>query len=169
MPSIEFLQNMQTLAMLINSTSLIIGVGLFLAVIFQLKKHGESKAGGGQSSLAAPLVLGAVACLMISLPSILSVILNAMWGTDSPLAYVNETGYAVMPNVIVFIRVVGLGVLVRGLVMLSKSGHESSQSQGHFGKSMVYLFSGLLLIHIMGTYHIVHEVFSSMTQSDVTG
>ena len=140
---------------------------MFLLCIFQIKKNGESKAGGGQSSLAAPLVSGAVACLMISLPAVVSILLKGMWGTDSPLEYISSSGSSTLPNVVLFIRVIGLGVLVRGLILLSKSGHESSQQQGHFGKGMVFIFSGLLCIHIIGTKNIVSELYSSMFQANI--
>lgn len=152
--------NFNIIAEILVSISLLIGVGMTLGGIFQLKKHAEQRGGAaGGGSVVGPLVMLVCGGALCVLPSLLGTALLAFWGTSSPLVYQGgPSGYdQLMPPVIMFVRIVGVGSFIRGIVLLSKSGGQHSQP-GTFGKAIVHIFAGVLLIHILGTIDLLKQI-----------
>lgn len=151
--------NFNIIAEILTSISLLIGVGMTLSGIFQLKKHAEQRGAGSGGSVAGPLVMLVCGGALCILPALIGSALLAFWGTNSPMVYQGgPSGYdQLMPPVIMFVRIVGVGSFIRGIVLLSKSGGHQSQP-GTFGKAIVHIFAGVLLVHILGTIDLLKQI-----------
>lgn len=151
--------NFNIIAEIMTSISLLMGVGFTLGGIFQLKKHAEQRSMMASHSIAGPIMLlvsGAILCI---LPAFMGSILLAFWGTSSPLSYSGgPSGYNVLiPPILIFIRIIGVGAFIRGVVLLSKTGGQQSQP-GTLGKALVHLLAGVLLVHILGTIDLLKSI-----------
>ncbi len=109
-----------------------------------------------QLSLAGPLMMFVAGSLLLALPTFIKFSLLTFMGSDNPMSlYV--AGYNVNP-LLVFVRIVGIGSFVRGIVLLSRSGHQQGQ-QGTLGKALIHMGAGILCIHVVGTYQLLTSIF----------
>ena len=63
-----------------------------------------------------------------------------------------------MPAILVFVRVVGIGSFIRGIVLLSRSGDHQRSQPGMLGKALIHILAGVLLIHIVGTMDLLEDI-----------
>ena len=153
-------QNFQIISVIIENIAILMGVGFTLTGLFQLKKYGESRTMMSQQhSIAGPLMMLLAGAMLLILPTFVGSILLAFWGTNSPLSYGGgPTGYnALIPPVLMFVRIIGVGAFIRGIVLLSRSSGQQAQ-QGTFGKAMIHIFAGILCIHILGTINLLEQL-----------
>ena len=154
-------QNFTTMASILQIVAVMIGVSLMLGGLFQFKKYGEMRTQmSSQMSVAGPLMMIVAGTLLLSLPTFISTALLAVWGDASPLAYnAGSTGIdALMPAILVFVRVVGIGSFIRGIVLLSRSGDHQRSQPGMLGKALIHILAGVLLIHIVGTMDLLEDI-----------
>ena len=157
------LHNIGTIANILNMVSILMGLGLFLAGIFQFKKYGESRTQmSSQHSITAPLVMVIAGIFLLILPYTITSSLLAFWGQGQtlPLQYQGPTTYDIdvyIPVILAFVRLIGVGAIMRALVLFSKLG---SQGQpGTMGKAVMHLIGGILCVHILGTVRLVEFIF----------
>ena len=113
------LYNLGYMANILQTTSIILGLGLFMSGLFRLKRYGEMRTFMSQQmTLAGPLLMLIAGISLLCLPFVLSTALLNTWGTTSPLRYSGPTnsGYEqLIPSVIMFVRLIGVGAFIRGI------------------------------------------------------
>lgn len=151
--------NFNIIAEIMTSIALLMGVGFTLAGLFQLKKHAEQRSMMASHSISGPLILFVCGAALCVLPTFMGTALLTFWGTSTPLSYQGgPSGYgALIPPILMFVRIVGIGAFIRGIVLLSKTGAQQSQP-GSFGKALVHLLAGILLVHILGTIELLGNI-----------
>ena len=157
------LHNLTTIANILNVIAILMGLSLFLAGLFQFKKYGEARSQmSSQHSIAGPLALITSGVFLLILPYTITTALLAFFGPGQtmPLQYQGNTTQDIdvyIPVVLMFIRLIGVGAIIRALVLCSKLG---SQGQpGTLGKAMMHLLGGILCVHILGTIQLVEFIF----------
>lgn len=150
------MQNLGKIATIIQTVSLFLGIGLVFGAFFEFKRYGEQRTFmSHQMTIAGPLLkLLAGACLLV-LPTFLSTALQAFWTNASPLAYhaTNQGWDRYVPVVIIFVRLIGVGAVIRSIIMFSRAG-SSGHQPGTMGKAFILFISGLFLINIVGVYEL---------------
>ena len=156
-----------SLVRLVFALSYTIGVVFCIISIIKLKHIGESRGAnsastGGLFSVMAYMITGS---MLIYLPSSLNVTtgtLFALGGDSSLFAYSNNaiagmTFDNLIAVVVDIVKLVGLIAFVRGWIMLSKMGSQSSH--GTMGKSMVHIIAGILAVNIVTTWEVARATF----------
>ena len=154
-------QNFTTIASILQIVAVLMGVGLVLGGIFQFKKYGEMRTQmSAQMSAAGPLMMLVAGAMLLTLPTFIGTALLAVWGDANPLSYsAGSTGIdALMPAILVFVRVIGVGSFIRGIVLLSRSGDHQRNQPGMTGKALIHILAGVLLIHIVGTMELLKDI-----------
>lgn len=155
--------NFTVIAQILMTISVLLGLVLFLSALFQFKKHGETRSGGGgQNSIGGPLLMLTSGVLLLTLPAVIQVLLFSIWGDSSPMSYTpSPSPYSSMFRVVqIAVQVIGMGSLMRGIMLLARSGSSGQQSQpGTMGKAFVHIFGGILCINVVGTYTLLHYLF----------
>ncbi len=162
------MNNLGIIASTMSVLSILIGLALFLSGMFQLKRYGESRTMMSQQlTLWGPgaMMLGGI--LLLLLPYTITTSLRAFFGDGQtlPLAYQPTGEYdfdVYVPVVLAFVRVIGVGAIIRACILLSKSGSHSGQP-GSLGKAMMHLFGGILCVHILGTVQLIKYLFDINT------
>lgn len=156
------MHNFGILADIMQAFSVALGLGIFMGGLFTLKRHGEMRTVmSHQMTLAWPLIKMMGGIMLLILPSIIHTGLFALFSTQSPLAYTgsgNDSWNNMMPAVIMFVRLIGVGSIIRGLIIFSRAGITGGQP-GTFGRAFIHLIGGLLLVHILGTTDLLKDVF----------
>lgn len=153
-------KNMGIIARVLQSLSIGAGVALFLGGMFQFKRFAQTRTFmSHQMTVATPLMMIIAAVLFLMLPSFSGMLLHSFWGTTSPLRYSGGTSpyQQVIPPVLMFVRIIGVVAIMRGLMLLSRSGRIGGQP-GTMGRCMIHLFTGILCMHIVGTTHLLRQI-----------
>lgn len=156
------MQNMGILARIIQAVAVVMGVGMVFGGVLKLKHYGEMRTMmTSQGSLASAMFLLLGGIILLMLPTMLNTFLMAFWGTSNPLPYPtnNDPGInALMPPIIMFVRIMGVISFIRGVVLLTHLGGQGGQQQGTLGKALIYMISGILCIQIIGTAQLVESI-----------
>lgn len=154
-------QNFEIIADIMLSIAVLMGVTLTLGGLFQLKKHGETRAMGAQSSGSGPVVMIVCGAIMLTLPSFLGTGLSAIFGQTSPLAYEGDTTgvNALIEPILILVRLVGVGAFMKGIMMASHIGGQHAQP-GMLGKAVVHIISGILCVNVVQTLDLLKLVFN---------
>lgn len=156
----QLTSNFSTIADLLGAISLIMGISIFIGGIFQMKKYGESRTMmSGQHSVAGPLMMLLAGTMLMALPAVIDSAMLAFWSDQNPLSYEGGPGgySALIPPVIMFVRIIGVGSFMRGIVLMSRSGSQQSQP-GTMAKALIHLLAGVLCIHIIGTVDLMQNI-----------
>lgn len=148
------------LAVILQTVSVLMGLGLFMTGLFELKRYGEMRTMmSHQMTIAKPALMILCGVIFLILPTFLATGLVALWGTSSPLAYHgNADGYAeYIPPLLMFVRLIGAGSIMRGIVLFARAGGQGGQP-GTMGKAMVHVIGGLCALHILGTEQILSSI-----------
>ncbi len=159
------LHNLGTIAVIVNMVSIMTGVGLVSTGLFSMKRYGEMRTFmSHQMTIWMPLaqIFGGIMCLM--LPTMITTILRAFWGEGQtmPLAYTGTGLHDIdvyVPVVNAFIRLIGVGAIIRAAVLFARSG-SSGHQPGILGKAILHVFGGIFCIHILGTVHLIKYIFN---------
>ncbi len=153
--------NLGTLAKILQSVGILLGVGMFLSGLFHLKKYGEGRTMMSQQhSLATPIFMIIAGTALMLLPTTINTFLNAFWSTTSPLQYDTDgEGWdEYVPVIVTFVRLIGVGSFIRGLVLFSRAGGHQSQP-GTMSKAIIHIFAGILCVHVIGTTELLKTIF----------
>lgn len=154
------MRNLGTLAGIVQTVSIIMGLGLAMSGLFRLKRYGEMRTFmSHQMTLASPLLTFLGGIMLLCVPLVVRTGLLSMWGTSNPLRYSGPAeGFGqLVPPIIMFVRLIGVGAFIRGIVLFSRSGREGAQP-GIMGKSMLHILGGMLCIHILGTLDLLKQI-----------
>ncbi|OGT26517.1 MAG: hypothetical protein A3I77_06645 [Gammaproteobacteria bacterium RIFCSPLOWO2_02_FULL_42_14] len=157
----ELVQNLGILGQILNMVAIAMGVGLLFAGLFQLKRYGEMRTMmSAQLSIAAPLMTILASAMLLSLPTFLDTVLMSTMGYTSPMAYnTSGSGYSqVVEPILIFVRVIGVGSFIRGIILLSRSGDHQRSQPGMLGKAFTFMIGGVLCIHVQGTLHLLESI-----------
>lgn len=158
---ILLLQNLGYLADIVQAIAVFLGLGLFMAGLFKLKRYGEMRTFmSHQMTIAAPLLMLFSGIAMMCLPIMLHTALLNIWGVNNPMRYTGSgdtTWEQLIPGIIAFVRIIGVCAFMRGLVLFSRSGSEHGQ-QGIMARAFLHVLGGTLCINIIGTLHLLKGI-----------
>ncbi len=161
--SFHLTQSLMQVAVIAQDFGIIMGLGLFAGGLFKLKRYGEMRTMmSSQMTIAKPLFMMFSGIALICLPVMTATLLQAIWGTSSPLAYPVYSSYdfeSLMTPIIVFIRLVGVFGIIRGFILLSRAGNEQGQP-GQVGKAILHLVGGIMCVHIIGVSQLIENIFN---------
>lgn len=158
------IQNLGIISEIMQAIAVLTGLALFVTGLFQLKRYGEMRTMmSAQMSIFAPLMTLVAGVAMLCLPLMMGTALVAFWGptgvTDLPYDGETNTGWSqYVPAVLMLIRLVGVYAFMRGFVMSAKTG-SGHAPPGTVGKALVFIFGGILCVHIMGTVKLIESIF----------
>lgn len=157
------LLQLQSGFVIVETVSVIMGAALMVGALTRLKRYGEMRGNmmGSQQSAAGPILGLIVAIMLLSLPQCISILQTSLWGTSTPEVSLSEAAYNLKP-VLVFVRLVGVITIMRGLLQLSRYTPEGGGAQGTIGKAVMHIIIGLCLAHIIGTARVINSVCGSM-------
>lgn len=137
---------------LISGFGYLIGIVFVITALFQLKKVGESRGGGGESAFV-PIMLFFIGALLIYLPSTLKAFSNTVFGSDNILAYVAYKPYNIFNSMGIVVQTAGLIWFVRGCVLLT---HGSRPKAKEGPKGLTFIAAGILAMNFKGTFAFVN-------------
>ncbi len=157
------IHNLTKIAGMIQAISIIMGVSLIFSALFHFKRYGEQRTFMSQNmSLAGPGLKLLAGAIMLMLPAFIDTATMAFWAQSSPLR-IGTGGHdwdRYIPVVLMFVRIIGVGAIIRSIIMFSRAGNSQGQP-GQMGKACVLFMSGFLLIHIVGTYHLLFQILDA--------
>src|SRR3990167_5651441 len=158
--AVTLTQNFQIIADIMQSVAVLLGVTLTLGGLFELKKHGESRAMMSQSGAGGGIAMIVCGAILLTLPAFISVGLSAIFSQTSPLAYEGDTTgvNGLIEPIIILVRIVGVGAFMRGIVMASKMGGQHAQP-GTLGKASVHIVAGILCVNVVQTIELLKLIF----------
>lgn len=160
----HMIASLESIAHIIQVISILLGLSLFTHALLQLRRFAESRTYmSHQMTLWGPMSTMLAGVLLLILPYTVTTSLRAFFGPGQtlPLTYqhVHESGLdTYMPVVLTFVRLIGVGAMVRACMLLSRAGKSNSQS-GLIGKALIHLFGGILCVHILGTVQLIKAIF----------
>lgn len=148
---------------LVIAISYVLGFWFIVDSIFRLKKLGQARTMMSTSaSMGKPIGLFVIGLALLYFPTFVDVSIQSLWlyGSTSVLRYPNEPSIwdAFIHPVIDVIRLFGLIAVIRGLTILTKLAHESTQP-GTVAKGIMHIIGGVLGINIVGTIHVLRVTF----------
>lgn len=156
---------MHNLGIIANTMSIIaimLGLGLFLGGLLQLKRYGEMRTFmSHQMTIWAPMAMIFGGVMLLILPYTVTTSLRAFFGPGqtTPIAYVPTTTSgmdAYVPVILAFVRIIGVGAIMRSCMLFSRTGGQGQP--GQIGKAMIHLLGGILCVHVLGTMHLIKYV-----------
>ena len=145
--------NIVELGSIFQSLSILFGISMCVGGFFKLKRYGESRTMMSQQmSIFGPMTFLFCGIALLLLPHILGTFLDAFWQNTNPLSYGGVGWQGIdqyIPDVLMFVRVIGVAAFIRGIHHLSKAGGQSGQP-GTIGKALIHIFAGVLCLHVLG-------------------
>lgn len=156
------MENLGWVAIIFQTVSIFLGLGVFVGGMFQLKRYGEMRTMmSSQMSIGGPAMMLFSGAALMYLPTFISTVLVGFWGTgaeiDLPVQSTMEGWAQYIPPVLMLVRLVGIYAFARGFLMLSRSG--SHGQQGQIGKALIHILAGIFCVHIMGTIQLLESFF----------
>ncbi|MCX7121376.1 MAG: type IV secretion protein IcmC [Gammaproteobacteria bacterium] len=151
--------NFEIIAVTIQWISIFMGVCFTLGGLMQLKKLSESRSMmSSQGSAAGPLLMLLAGAMLMILPKVIGLALLSFFGQNSPMSYGGSGGSSSLTRpILMFVRIIGVGSFIRGIVMMARAGGQQSQP-GTLGKAIVHMFAGILCVNIVGTLSILKDI-----------
>ena len=154
------MKNLGYMGIIFQDVAILMGLGLFMSGVFRLKRYAEARTFmSHQMTIAGPLLMMIGGVFLLALPTTLRSALYNIWSTSNPLNYngSNGTWGALIPPIIIFVRLLGVGAFMRGILLFSRSGSENSQ-HGTMSKAILHIIGGILCVHILGTLNLLKEI-----------
>jgi cytochrome b subunit of formate dehydrogenase len=154
---VQLQTNIQYAAGIAEAFAIIAGVALVLFGIAGLKRYAEMRgAMGQQQSMAKPLMLLICGSLLLALPTMIPIFVTSVFVNAQDSTY---QGPSMMGGLFLFIRFIGLCTLIKGIIMLAKTGGHNIQP-GARGKALIHMFCGVLLMHIVTVQQIAESFYT---------
>ena len=158
------MNNLGLISDIMQTVGILLGLGLFVGGMFQLKRYGEMRTMmSSQMSIAGPVMTLLAGVGLLCSPLFIGTLLVSFWGptgtTDLPFDGDTSNGWAqYVPAVLMLVRLIGIYSFMRGFVMAAKTGSGHAQP-GTTGKVLTMLLAGILCVHIMGTIELIESIF----------
>ena len=138
-----------------EAVSTIAGIVLILTGVLKLKRYGQMRSQmSTQMTLAGPLMYLICGSILLALPTMLPAIEAMVFASANDTLYQGKLN---IKGIIYFIRFLGLCAFIRGFIMLSRSG--SGGQPGSIGKALVFVFAGVMLMHIVTVSQLTEDFF----------
>ncbi|MCH9770507.1 MAG: type IV secretion protein IcmC [Gammaproteobacteria bacterium] len=151
--------NFDTALTILEDVSILLGLAMLFSAAFQFKRYGEMRTFmSHQMTLGRPMMLLLGSMFFMMMPFFLRVVLTSIWGNDtSPLAYHATEGWEqLMPPLLLFVRIIGVVSIMRGITYLARTGAIGHQP-GTAGRALIHLVAGAMMVHIIGTYDLLTQ------------
>ena len=142
--------------------SYFLGVVFITVGVFKFKRYGEMRTQmSAQMTILNPLMPFLVGVCLLNFPDFIAYTVGSIYDSPNPLVYKGATtGYRqYIKPVIILVRLIGVGAMIRGLVLLSRAGGAQSQA-GSVGKAIMHILGGALAYNILKTIDLVKNIFS---------
>jgi intracellular multiplication protein IcmC len=159
------IQNLGIMGNIFQTIAVLMGLGLFMGSIFKLKRYGEMRTMmSHQMTIAAPLMMMLGGIMLLCLPFVLHTALLNFWASNNPMRYVpsGSPWEQIIPAIVIFVRLIGVGAFMRGIVLFSRAGGEHGQ-QGMMAKAVLHMLGGLLCVNIVATVHLLKAIIGWTT------
>ncbi len=156
-------QSIDQVYTLVTAAAYVIGISFAFKALYSLKVYGELRTMmSSNASIKEPLTYLLVAAVFIYMPTAFGILMNTTFGQQNVLAYsqlpsafdLSESngGFALLK----LLQLIGVIAFVRGWVLLARSAGQGAQPGG-FGKGLMHVFGGVLLMNIVGTITVVYN------------
>jgi len=156
------IQNFQIIGTIMMTVCILLGIGLLVGAFFQFKRYAEVRGNfmAHQIPITGPVVMLICGSALLALPTVTGVLMMSLWGYSNPLSYGPGVGPMgdLMRAIVIFIRILGIASLIRGIIMMSRSGVQGHQP-GTISKAFIHVIGGALLINIVGTWNMIRYIF----------
>ncbi len=156
------IKNLVKVGKIVNIISIGMGVFFILVGFFKLKRYGEMRTFMSQQmTILAPMLYLLVGSLLLYLPTTLQLFASIVWTNTNPMQPSPSGGAFYFLNAIyIFIRLLGAIAVVRGLAGLASAGGQGQP--GKITKSFLFIFGGVMCLHISGTIDIIKSLLGWM-------
>ena len=155
------LENFEIIQQILRYISYTMGIFFIAIGVFKFKRYGEMRTQmSAQITILSPMMPMIVGILLVRWPDLLALTVGSLYGSSNPLDYHGSvSGYKqYIQPVILLVRIVGAGAIIRGMVLLSRAGGPQSQ-QGMVGKALIHIFGGALAYNIIKTVNFIRQIF----------
>ncbi len=155
--------NFNIISVILEDAALFIGWLLFFTSIYKFKRYGEMRTMMSMHmNILGPISVLLASVFLLMFPQFLGTLIMSIWGKANlnPLPYTGSTtsyGQYITP-IIMFVRIIGMVSIIRGILLLSRTGEQQSQP-GQAGKAGLHILGGLLSVHIMYTIDLLKSIF----------
>ena len=155
--------NFNIISIILADAALFIGWLLFFTSIYKFKRYGEMRTMMSMHmNILGPLSVLIASIFLLMFPQFLGTLIITLWGKANlnPLPYTSSTtsyGQYIKP-ILMFVRIIGIVSIIRGILLLSRTGEQQSQP-GQAGKAGLHILGGLLSVHIMYTIDLLKSIF----------
>jgi len=160
--SAEMVSNFGLLANMLVAVSIFFGILLFVHSLSKFKKLGEGRSMmSGQESLGEPLFIMVAAVLLLTLPMMIPMFSDMIFGTTEIIAYNGSwsaANFDSMDAVVIFVRVIGIGSMINGFIKLSRVGGHQGQA-GMAGKAAMFIVGGIMCVNCVATFDLLQNLF----------
>jgi intracellular multiplication protein IcmC len=169
----NFTRNAPKLIAFAVAISYTVGVWFCYASLQELRVLGQMRTMMPMNFMAAgPAMRFFIGLALLYLPTTVSIFMYTVWGHGYGPEYSSVIEYPAPPGdifapvkqgTIAVVRLVGYFSFIRGFIMLSRATRQQAQP-GIIGKSMAYIFGGILAINIWETIIIIENTFGFAVQ-----
>jgi intracellular multiplication protein IcmC len=156
----KMLQNFIELGNIIQTAGILMGLALLMGAFFHFHRYGQTRTFmSHQVTIAKPLVMLIAAVSFLCLPFFIGTFMNTFWSTHTPIKYATSgSGWdPLVEPLLVFVRIIGVGSFMRGILLISRTGHYDQQG-GKVMRALIHMIGGLLAVHVVGTKELLASI-----------
>ncbi len=158
----KLIENFEIISTILSYFSYFLGVVFVTIGVFKFKRYGEMRTQmSAQMTILNPMMPFLVGICLLNFPDFIAYTVGSIYDSPNPLAYKGATtGYQqYIKPVIMLVRIIGIGAMIRGLILLSRAGGAQSQA-GSVGKAIMHILGGALAYNILKTIELVKSIFA---------
>jgi hypothetical protein len=152
-------KSLESVEQMLTAVVYLMGVGLMIAAIFELKAMGVSQHSDPQERIKSFLKL-TIGAFFVYLPTTLSSFSQTFFGQGSVVSYDNYNPVTIYSSMKVIFKVAGIIWFARGSMMLYNIDETSHREKNYM--SLTYVFAGILAINVdyavSGMTYIVNQI-----------
>jgi intracellular multiplication protein IcmC len=141
---------------MITAFSYVMGMWMIITSLMKFKKYGEQRTMmSGEHHLRDPLTYLVTGTLMLYLPTSIQVGMSTFFANPSPFGYDTDTDRVaqISNNAYMIVQIFGTMAFIRGLLILSKTGHGGQQNET--SKGLTHVIGGLFCINIFQVLQVI--------------
>ena len=152
-------RSFESVAKMVTAMVYVMGVGLMIGAIFDLKTLGAGQQSDPNDKIKAFLKL-IVGAFFVYLPTTLSTFAQTLFGQGSVVSYDNYEPVTIYSSMKVLFKVAGVIWFARGSMMLMNIDEPTHREKSYM--SLTYIFAGILAINldyaIAGMNYIINQI-----------
>ena len=153
-------QTLPAVGKLVAALMYLIGFILIFRGLYALKQYGELRTMMSvNADLKTPIILIGVGAVLIFYPTLINVSLSTVYGNTNILSYTDNSNWSQQSNqaiedVSLLLRLIGYISFFRGWMLMTHLAGQGSPP-GTFGKALMHIIGGILLVNIIATWDII--------------